>query len=129
MNLVDHNLKAIPVCNYIDTSGSHMHLEDVKYYNDHVKQGELSLSMAFLTCAVTLLFVCIFTLNFSAGIWSSGNLLTFLLIIIFGLSTMYAVKKYNIANVILNNLKNEGGSCTTVEQENTIMYCNSSNGF
>jgi hypothetical protein len=121
MTLVDSNNRSIPACNL--TGDQNLYVEDTEMYKNTVSKMEKSRLASCILSAITLLFLCIFTLNFGSSNWNASNLLTCGIIILTGTGTAYAFKIWNKESSLMQQMIIDGSPCVVeTENSNTMLF-------
>ena len=112
MSLVDANNRPIQECNVLEDD-SHVYVGDRAQY-EKLKEKKLKFQwFSGMAGGATLLFLCIFMLNFSSGGFNAANLLLITLAMIGLNGSAYLVKQYMSITTQLDNMEAEGRPCYT----------------
>jgi hypothetical protein len=123
--LFDANEKEIPECNKI-SNDMHLYIENEEVFNKMKDRADFNFKLGTGMAFMTTLFLWIFTLNFASNAWALGNLVTFLIMIISGVVTVYTVKEWNVSQNVLNQMVRDGSPCQKPNGKKggaTNVYC------
>src|SRR5947209_12640357 len=105
-NLFTANGDIMNQCNIMDKeTQARYYIQDTKDYDTYKTQLEVSRTVTLLLGSLLLIFLCIFTLNFSTYTWTAGNLITFILILGIGSVTSMTAKTWNVSSTMLNEME------------------------
>jgi hypothetical protein len=120
--LLDEKGNIIPECN-IELYGKNYNVSDTREFQDSKTKASLNFNLCISMCCVTMLFLCIFTLNFSSNAWSLGNLVTCFIMMFTCFITVISLKEWNIHQISLNQFIQDGAPCKKTDKESTSVYC------
>jgi hypothetical protein len=121
-SLVDEKGERIRECN-IELHGKKYHVLNSQEFQDVKTKASLNFNLCISMCFVTMLFLCIFTLNFSSNAWSLGNLVTCFIMLFTCFLTVISLKEWNIQQLTLNKFITDGSPCKKTDKDSTSVYC------
>lgn len=125
MSVLDHNKRAIPLCNVFDEAKRlHFYVSDPNEYLNGKKQLDNAKSFTFMGSTVLILLLCIFTLNLNAAGWTAGNILTFGLVIVALYFVTLFGKKWLTITTRMQQMKLQGNPCLQVDGKTSLVHCN-----
>lgn len=123
ISLLDQNKRPLQDCNAADESGTHYFVQDVASFNNFQTSLEHSKNITMMLGIALVVFLCIFSLNFTSSGWTAGNLLTFGIVV----ASLYFLTQYgrqwNHNHTMVNQMLQQGVPCVKTEQESKIVYC------
>ena len=121
--LLDETRRPVPACNVTGDSGSQFYVSDPSHYEENRKSLQNSRMYTIITAALLVLFLCIFSLNFSVAGWSAGNILTFGIVVAILYATTQSAKQWNAQSSLLQELTRQGVPCLKIEKDANIIHC------
>lgn len=124
MQLYNSHDKPINECNINDEKNdTHFYVNDKKIYEEYQKDSEDAKIVSFATGTCLLLFLCIFTLNLQSSGWTLGNLMIFILLLIFLILSGVVLDKWLSSFVLLQKMKSDGVPCYIEKNSDRKVYC------
>jgi len=120
--LVDSNDKPIPQCN-INNDDLHLYVENQDTFKMHKKKADFHFNLCVFFGVLCVLFLWIFTLNFSSNAWSMGNIVTFFVMLASGFGTLICLKQWNTSNNLVHQMILDGSPCHTENDTQKNIYC------
>jgi hypothetical protein len=124
MQLLDETRQPIPICNVVDNdNGAQYYVSNPTQYTENRKQVQINRIYTVIAGTLLILFLCIFSLNFNASGWSTGNMLTFFIVVAIFYFTTQSGKQWNMHSAMLSEMTRQGTPCIKTEKDANIVYC------
>ena len=130
--LVSSDHKLVPPCNVVDIKNNiHLYVADETSFKKTTELADISEKALVITIGAVTLFCCIFSLNFGSSGWTLGNLVTFLLVVFCGYTTVVTARTWSDSNLEIRRIHESGVPCTYIPDESNdkIVYCSTGSGL
>lgn len=122
--IFDAKGNVLPQCNVVNESdGIWLHTEDESAYRKYMESRETYKAYTMVASAAFTVFMVIFALNFSSNAWTTGNFVTFVLLMAMFTGLIKVARGYNEASVMVDTIHRSGTPCLEEKGNGQRVHC------